>query len=370
MCFAVLVTREQFDILRSGKTAASRNAHRASILPVLKPVAVHQNADSVRKVVGSDGKETKVVDYSELVLTEGQRLIGITSHGNVEITNMGPESATIEVMQPDGTKLKKPIAAGAEETGFFEGVFFLCYLPAEGERPARVRICFDRQVLSNFCRLWAKKLRVEGLEEDMELLLDFASVEALFQIFKILRSGDIAALKEAMDKLKPAEIKTIGNGVKIAPTEWFDGVNGEEAPRFQAMRYLQDWALTCPVRHRIIKKLIEVIKALGVSLDNVDVHEYNDDRTYGTDSLPSNIRPLFSHDFKPKGGDFMGLVVTDVIKRVDMFETHEAYTLWFDTNYGPVFKLKKDLPSTLGTRTASEAGMDEAPSGRTLSQRL
>ena len=368
MCFSVLVTREQLDILRSGKTSASRNAHRASILPVLKPVVVHKNADSVRKVTGSDGKETKEVEYSELVLTGGQRLIGVTSHGNVEITNMGPESATIEVMQPDGTMLKKQFAAGEQETGFFEGVFFLCYLPAEGDYPARVRICFDRQVLSNFCRLWAKKLRVEGLEEDMELLLDFASVEALFQIFKILRSGDIAALKEAMDKLKPAEIKKIGNKVDIVPTEWFDGVDGEEALRFQAMRFLQDWALTCPVRYRIIKELIAAIKALGVSLDNVDVHEYNDDRTYGTDSLPSNVRPLFSHDFKPKGGDFMGLVVTEVIKRVAMLETYEAYTLWFDTNYGSVFKLKEEDPApTLGARTSSEAGFS-VPQARTPSR--
>jgi hypothetical protein len=368
MCFAVLVTREQLDILRSGKTAASRNAHRASILPVLKPVAVHKNADSVRKVIGSDGKETKEVEYSELVLTGGQRLIGVTSHGNVEITNMGPESATIEVTQPDGTMLKKQIAAGVQETGFFEGVFFLCYLPAEGDHPARVRICFDRQVLSNFCKLWAKKLRVEGLEEDMELLLDFVSVEALFQIFKILLSGDIAALKEAMDKLKPAEIKKVGNNAKDVPPSWFDGVDGEESLRCKVMRFAQAWAPTCPARFELLLRLISIVEELGVSLDNVDVHEYNDDRLYGTDSLSSNIRPLFSHDWKPKGGDFVGIVMSDVLKKVHELKTHEAYTLWFDTNHGPIFKLKEEDPApTLGARTSSEAGFS-VPQARTPSR--
>jgi hypothetical protein len=244
--------------------------------------------------------------------------------------------------------------------GFFEGTFFLCFLPACDNKPARVRVGADRQVISNFCRLFAAPLRVEG----SDICLNFPNVEAPFQLFKAILTGDVSILEKALGQKKAGELKNFMGQVKGIPASWFSAVDGASQPmNIEAMGFLQYWAATCPVRH---ETLCKIMKAAGVDAEYVDIYEYNDDGNYGTKNHPEDIRPLFDHDFVPKGGNVMGRAITAVARKVVELKTHAAYVAWFEESFAPIFKLDP-ATTTLGARTASQAELPLPAAGRTLS---
>lgn len=357
MCFSVCVTPKQLEVLRKGSKLSSR----ANIFPVLRPVVNHQNTDRKEKSTNAEGKSIDIFHTSELVLSEGQVLRGVTSHGFVEFTNMSPVSMMAKVTNADGTVTEQEVLAGENVTGFFEGTFFFCYLPACAGKPARVRVGADRQVISNFCQLFAVPLRVEG----SDIRLNFPNVEAFFQLLKAILTGDVSILEKAMEQMKPGALKDFMGEVKGIPNAWFKAIDGASRPlAFDAMEFLQAWAATCPVRHAT---LLEIMKAAGVDAQYVDIHEHNGDGNYGTKSLPEDIRPLFDHDYMPKGGNVMGSAITAVARKVVELETHAAYVAWFEGNFAPVFKLKEEETTSLGARTASQAELPLPAAGRSLS---
>jgi hypothetical protein len=357
MCFSVCVTPKQLEVLRKGSKLSSR----ANVFPVLKPVVNHQNTDRKEKTTDAEGKPVDIFHTSELVLSEGQVLRGVTSHGFVEFANMSPASMMAKATNADGTVTEHEVLAGKTTMGFFEGTFFLCYLPACDGKPARVRVGADRQVISNFCGLFALPLRVEG----SDVYLNFPNVEAVFQLLKAILTGDASILEEAMGQKKPGDLKKFMNKVKGIPDAWFNAVDGaSQSLAYDAMEFLQFWAATCPVRHETLRRIME---AAGVDAEHVDIYEHNEDGNYGTKSLPEDIRPLFDHDYVPKGGNVMGRAITAVARKVVELKTHAAYVAWFEGNFAPIFKLKEEETTSLGARTASQAELPLPAAGRSLS---
>ena len=360
MCFSILVTPKQLDILKK----ASKHTSRANVFPVLRPIVNPKNVDSVDVTKDADGNRKEVEITSELLLSEGQLLLGVIEHGQAEVTNMSPESLTVKVIDADGTESDMILLPGENAVSFFEGTFFACYLPACADGPARLRVCADRQVISNFCGLYAAPLKVKG--SDVELT--FSNVEALFQMFKAILTGDDSVLEAAVGQKKPGGLKQLMGKVKV-PDSWFSSMSED------AMRFSQFWAATCPVRFATLGKIVSTAASYGVNPEDTYIHEYGPDRIYGTACLPGDVRPLFKYDFVPKGGNVMGSAITAVARKVAELGTHEAYVSWFEGNFAPVFVLEEEAvvvleeeaPATLGARTSSQANLS-VPEARTSSK--
>ena len=361
MSFSVPTTREQMRAINDKK---GNLKCRANVFPVLKVVPTPVKiAIRSEKILNDDGTKSEKIHYDNLDLQTGQVLMGVIAHGNVEFKNMNAESLTVEYKEADGTVKQKVVPAGESTTAFFEGNCAMGYIPADGDKPAMVHIGFDRLVLSNFCRLYAIPMPVAGSETG----IDFLSVEAAFQIIKALLTRNQEILDGALDQKKPGDLKTfMGKAVGI-PKSWFEATDGECPWSQLAMEYLQAWAATCPVRHSAIVNLINTAKGLGATIDNIFIHEHNQDGTYGTSCFPSDVRPLFDRDFAPKG-DIMGKAVTAVARKIDELGTHEAYVAYFKANYAPIFKVEEEeediSTTTLGARLASEVDL-APPEGRT-----
>ena len=359
MCIAILTTPKQIAEINAGK---SNLKCRANVLPVLKavPSPVRMTIGK-EKIVREDGKKVDKFTYGDIDLSIGQTLMGVIDHGDVEFKNMSPDSMTVQYTEADGTTAEKVVLAGETATGFFEGTCVICYIPATEDRSARARIGFDRQVLSNFCRLYAIPIPVAGSETGIE----FLSVEAAFQMVKAMLTRNAETLKGALSQKKPGDLKAFMNKATGIPEAWFKSIDGEKQMAHAVMEYLQAWAATCPVRHAILVFLISTAKGLGASIESISIHEHNEDPNYGTSCLPSDFRPLFDSDFAPKG-DVFGRAITAVARKVDELGTHEAYVAYFKANYAPIFALEEEeeeIP-TLGARLASEVDLEQ-PEGRT-----
>ena len=337
---------------------------RDNMFPVIKPVT-HTNIDRVETVKNDDGTKTKIFHTSPLVLSEGQQLWGVTSHQNVSFTNIGPNSMVVDVTQPDGSVLKKTLLAGEDGVGFFEGTLAVCIVPREGDKPSLARVLFGRLVCSNFIARNGVELPVEGSPYSIQ----FLSVEEFFQHFKIATNGNHFDLKGAMECPKMGKLKDFARDVKGIADVWFKAADGDDMPlAHKVMAIAQFWALTCPYYHEALVKLTgKIAEEMGVSIEDISIHE-DEDPNYGLKLISGNLRPVFDRDFKPEGGDIMGIYLTAAIRVAVELKTHEAYVEWFKANCPVMFKLRSD--SALGGRTASEAELEEVPSGRSLSQRF
>jgi hypothetical protein len=229
-----------------------------------------------------------------------------------------------------------------------EGRFYGCFLARVGV----YRYAFNRQVVSNFCQLNARPLKIVKIVGNTRSIageLSFPCVEAAFQLIKGVLSGATDKLTDAVKITSPGALKGFGRKFPLASDNpWLKANEEYVIPvAFTTMYFLQAWAATCENRWNLLYFLMHrASQQFRVSPDNVFFYEHNDDTNYGTGCHPDDCRVLFSQDIGKKGENVLGKALSKTARLVYASKTYERYRDWFiETFEDPkncLFVLKQD----------------------------
>lgn len=362
------VCPKQLKALSEGSRAATRGNLIPSVFPSLPEIRSFTNVDSI-------DKQTKAKTKRSVVVPADREFMGIFEHGRMLVENYGPRATKVDVSTSDDPDAKEEqmLPPGCEIEGRFEGKILFSIHTDKTIGKKKGFIAFDRYFLSNFLDVDAVKLRVDGSEVELEM----CCVEIWFQIIKALLTGNLSLLKEALEQLSCPKLKGFMSKAPV-PNYWFNPVDGKNAWSVDVMAYLQAWCVTCPKRFEMLCTLMNIMIERGVDPADVEIFEYSGDSKYGVGATEGDFAPLLEEDYKPKGENILGPIISDIARQA-IKGSHADYVKWFQDTHPNLFELVTPAPSAeavqeqveevsvLGARLASVAELP-APSGRTGSR--